>query len=292
MIDSSGLSWIYFLHQFRSPMLDATIKFLNFFDRQEFFFIFIPVVWLCYRWQLGRKIFYLFLISNLTNLGLKALFAKPRPFRIDPSVGIIHVDGYSFPSGAAQSAILIAGLLIYHWKSRWKWPLAMLYLVSISFSRIYLGVHFPLDILGGWAVGLILWGVYVTLFPRIERLTSRYSPALILIVSQCVFFSLMIALPSFTIVIIAAAASGIEWGIFLNKTFFTFAPPPINWPELWIRAIIGPAGIFILYISLTTFPFFHSKVGVFALFFLIGLWMSTIANAICNKIALRFARYQ
>jgi len=160
-------------------------------------------------------------------------------------------------------------------------------LLSISFSRIYLGVHFPIDIAGGWAVGLILWGVYVMLLPRIERLAKNCSPAAILITGQCALLLLVIIFPFPTVVMMIAAASGIEWGVFLNKIFFTFVAPPIGKFEFWIRALIGPAGIFMLYISLASLPLFHSKLAIFALFFLTGLWISLIANAICNKISVK-----
>ena len=285
MIDHPKLHWVYFVQKLRTPLLDTLVKSLNFFDRQEFFFILIPIIWLCYRWQLGRKIFYLFCMSNLVNLGLKAFFAKPRPFWIDPSVEVLHVPGYSFPSGAAQSAVLIAGLILYYWKTPWKFVLAPLYFLSLSFSRVYLGVHFPIDLLGGWVVGLLLWGIYLFLFPLAGKFEKAKGPLPIFLLSQCLFFVLIFTFPTKPMTMLMASASGIECGIFLNALLKIYAPPPRGKLEFIFRALLGPAGIFLLYFSLAKLPFFTSPVGTFFLFFFAGIWISALANALCWKCA-------
>jgi undecaprenyl-diphosphatase len=281
MVHPPDFYWINFVQQLRNPIFDGLIKSLNFFDRQEFFFIVLPIIWLCYHWQLGRKIFYLLFISILTNMGLKEFFAAARPFQIDPSVGLIHVEGYSFPSGAAQSSIIVAGLIIYYWKSPWRWPLAISYCLAISFSRIYLGVHFPKDILGGWLVGLVIWAIYVGVFPTIERITKRWPHFAIFAAMSAIFITLITLFPTTHVMMAAGAAGGIEVGVFLTQTFLSFAPLPANWVEFFIRAILGPIGIFAIYVSLMFLLSFHLAVITFAFFFLIGLWLSFISNIIC-----------
>ena len=284
MSHAAGLEWIYMLHRLRTPALDALMRFLNFFDRQEFFFLLIPILWLCYRWQLGRKIFYLFALSALVNFGLKALFAEPRPFWTDPSVALIRVPGYSFPSGGAQSSMLIAGLIFYHWKTKWKWLVGSAYVLLISLSRVYLGVHFPLDVLGGWAVGLFLWGLYVTSFPWAIAQLKTLSPLTILLTSSLVFAASLVAFSSLLMMIIAASAVGMECGIFFNTTRFHFACPPVNRLDFWLRALLGPGGVFALYFTLFLL-LSSSKVAVFSLFFIEGLWISFFSNALCSKIS-------
>ena len=184
MSHSSELEIIRFIQEFRSPILDGFFKFLDFFDRQEFLFTLIPTIWLGNGWKSGLRLFYILFLSYLANLALKEVFLSPRPFHIDPSVGIIHVQGYGFPSGAAQTVILLSGLLLNFWKSHSKWAVIFVYIGFVSFSRVYLGVHFPTDILAGWGVGLTLWALYTYVRPVLETQLEKLKPLSLFLLSQ------------------------------------------------------------------------------------------------------------
>lgn len=98
------------------------------------------------------------LLSDL----LKLAFARPRPF-INT---IIAVSGYSFPSGHTTTAVVFYGLLaFYYWtkKLRGLAVLLIFWIIAIGFSRIYLLVHYPSDVLGAFAVGG-LWIIAVIEF--------------------------------------------------------------------------------------------------------------------------------
>lgn len=155
------LGFIKFVQEFRNPVLDEFFKFLNYFDRVEFLLILTIVVWIWFGWRLGLKLLCLLIISRIVNISLKELFGMPRPYDLNPALGLIRVYGFGFPSGSAQTAALLSGFLVYYWKNNWKWVVAPIYFFMISFSRIYLGVHFPLDILGGWIVGFSLLAIYI-----------------------------------------------------------------------------------------------------------------------------------
>ncbi len=108
------------------------------------------------------------------NWGLKTLFARVRPqafFDYYPAP-----DSFSFPSGHALFATCffggIAVLLSHRVESRiWQtliWLVALLLIALISISRVYLGVHYPTDIIGGFAVGVI-WVAAVALGDRLAE---------------------------------------------------------------------------------------------------------------------------
>lgn len=92
---------------------------------------------------------------------LKQLFERPRP---DISLHLISQGGYSFPSGHALTAMVFYGLMITlicrHRRPGWlRWLFVALFAVLIfliGFSRVYLGVHYPTDVLAGWSLGLCL----------------------------------------------------------------------------------------------------------------------------------------
>lgn len=93
--------------------------------------------------------------SGLLNVAAKQFFARPRPDLWD---SIAPEHNFSFPSGHAMGSMTLAAVLVLlAWRTRWRWPviIAMLVFVpAVGFSRIYLGVHYPSDILAGWAAAL------------------------------------------------------------------------------------------------------------------------------------------
>lgn len=109
--------------------------------------------------------------SALLNMATKQIFARDRP---SLWASISPETTFSFPSGHAMgSATLAWVLLLLAWHTRWRWPVAIfvtVFAVSVAFSRIYLGVHYPSDILAGWAAASA-WAVSAYLL--VFRLGAR-----------------------------------------------------------------------------------------------------------------------
>ena len=112
---------------------------------------------LLYRGQRHRATFWLLATAGaaLLNLLAKHAFARTRP---DLWISILPENTYSFPSGhAMQSMAVGVALMALTWTSRWRWPMLMfssLFVLFVGCSRVYLGVHYPSDILAGWTASL------------------------------------------------------------------------------------------------------------------------------------------
>lgn len=117
--------------------------------------------------------------AGLLIQGIKIAFHRPRPTLFTP---LLHESGYSFPSGHSLIAIVVYGLLGYFLMSAFKrhaarfavGALTVLFVILIGLSRPYVQVHYPTDVLAGWAVGLP-W--LVTCLVLHERLAKRWSSA-------------------------------------------------------------------------------------------------------------------
>ena len=104
------------------------------------------------------------------NVLTKLIFHRVRP-HLWPS--LTPETDYSFPSGHAMiSLAVMVSLLLLAWPTRWRWPVLLaggLFVLMVGLSRLYLGVHYPTDVLAGWAAGgawccAVLLGVH----PRLE----------------------------------------------------------------------------------------------------------------------------
>jgi len=120
------------------------------------------------RWREASFAAISFVGSALLNLVSKQFFQRDRPSLWE---SISPESTYSFPSGHAMGSMTFACVLVLlAWNTRWRWPVAVaapLFAVLVSISRVYLGVHYPSDILAGWCAALV-WvvGCYLVMFRR------------------------------------------------------------------------------------------------------------------------------
>ncbi|KAF1687985.1 hypothetical protein B1992_00675 [Pseudoxanthomonas broegbernensis] len=129
------------------------------------------------RWREAVFAIAAFAGSAVLNVATKQAFQRERP---SLWASVAPEDTFSFPSGHAMGSMTLAVVcVLLAWHTRWRWPvlaLASAFTVAVGVSRLYLGVHYPSDVIAGWAAGLA-WaaGAYLVLFRRCRPWRRRAS---------------------------------------------------------------------------------------------------------------------
>jgi membrane-associated phospholipid phosphatase len=163
-----GLFFILSLQE-TSAWLTGPMNLFTFTGTAEFFLLIMPAIYWCWDSRLGLRIGLATLISLAVNLILKVVFHEPRPYWVDPQVRLLTEPESSFgvPSGHAQNSVIIWGLLAAYLNRPWSWLAAIAIIVFTGLSRVYLGVHFPTDVLAGWILGVVILGLFLTFEGRL-----------------------------------------------------------------------------------------------------------------------------
>jgi undecaprenyl-diphosphatase len=159
---------ISFIQGFESPMLTIIMKFFSFIGSTSSVIVLsLFILFFLYKVLHHRSELILFISvvlgSSILNMVLKLFFHRARP----DLHRLIEIHGYSFPSGHAMSAFAVYGVLSFllwrHIPTRsgriFLTIISTTMIISIGISRIYLGVHYPSDIIGGYLIS----GFWLTL---------------------------------------------------------------------------------------------------------------------------------
>ncbi|PJZ42716.1 acid phosphatase [Leptospira kmetyi] len=180
---SGNISWFQdsfwfgetFLQSLRGSSLDPifapiTLVFHH-LGGNTFFMILLSTVYVFLNRKLGIRLGVGLLTTGIVNGIAKALLESPRPTLPWMGPGNLTEFSYGFPSGHVQTSVVIWGLLFLHVKNKTIRTLAVLILLFMPFSRMFAGVHFAGDTLGGFILGLlslVLIEILFRSFPELE----------------------------------------------------------------------------------------------------------------------------
>ena len=235
-----GIEVVLWFQQF-SPALDLPFKVLTSLGDKEFYLLLVPLVYWCINRRAGARLFMLLLFSACLNEGAKLLADQPRPFNYDPRViKFVHEDSGGLPSGHTQSAVVVWGYLAYCFKKKPLWLLAGFLILAIPLSRIYLGAHFPSDLLGGYVLGALVLFLFLRLDSVLESWFTQKGILSQLCVSMGLPVLLILFVPSGNEGLLTAlgALMGVATGVVLERRWVRFSSEGRWWQQM-IRYLVG-----------------------------------------------------
>lgn len=171
--DAAVMEWFYSI---RTEQRTEIFKGITFFANTK------TIIWMCIillvipkiNKKIGLPVAATAIVGSALNRSIKHTIMRPRP---EYDLQLIHPGGFSFTSGHSSSSIMMYGLLVWlirrYVKDKRIANIATVILtmmwISIGISRMYLGVHYPTDVLGGWTLGMIVILVTITVVEKVEN---------------------------------------------------------------------------------------------------------------------------
>ena len=214
------VQWVQGWGAWLAPLMQG----LSATGRSTFYLLIMPLLYWCVDSALGLQVAVMLLVSSSLNDTLKMLLHQPRPFWLRAIAAKSYERSFGLPSGHSQQAMSVWGLLALKSRSRWAATLLGALIAGIGLSRLYLGVHFPGDVLLGWAVGALLLVAFVRCQPMLTAFwsTRTLRSQIIIALGTAV---LLLGLPALAYALSADWRMPIAWERNILTQFGRYEPP-------------------------------------------------------------------
>ena len=240
-----GIEVVLWFQQF-IPALDLPFKALTFMGDEAFCLLLLPLVYWSIDRRTGAGLFILLLFSAYLNAVAKVIADQPRPFNYDLRVKPLgHAGGGGLPSGHTQNAVVIWGYLATRCRKTIGWLIAGFLMIGIPLSRIYLGVHFPTDLFGGYILGALILMLFLWIAPRLEKwlVQKGFARQIVLALVLPILLIFMNPAGNRYILSMVGALMGVSVGLVLERRFVRFSSGGLLWKRS-IRYVLGVGVLF------------------------------------------------
>lgn len=275
----SGITILHWFQSLRTPGLNQIMMLITDLHSETVYILLLPLVFWLVDKRFARHLAAVFALGMWANDVLKDIFNTQRPFvnhpELNPPDGAIETAlGGAFPSGHAMNPLMFWGLAAWYVKRPWFSWLAGIGIFLIGISRLYLGVHWPLDILGGWAFGgIALWFFIKTAqFWRAEGQSLRQQLAYAILFPLGALAIAVVVAPGdiHTLLTMVGAYMGMAVGFVLEEQFVGFDPRAGSIVSHLLKVLVGFALIMALRVGVKAL-FGESEPVTFVRYFLMGL---------------------
>ncbi|MDN5343684.1 MAG: hypothetical protein PWP28_2564 [Oceanotoga sp.] len=267
------------IQSINNNFFDVFFEIITIFGEELFIIPVLAVIYWGIDKRFGEYIGFSIFSSLLVNNFLKDIFKFNRPIGEENirSLRVETATGYSFPSGHSQGAGTFYSSLSFYIRKKTIYFFSFIMIILIGFSRLYLGVHYPKDVLVGIILGVFI--SYITYF-FYYRVLSRNKMYIILLM---IFAPLLLFVESADFYKIYGSYFGFVLGIILEKKYINFNTD-IKFIKKFLRIFLGIGLIFILKISLKNFFVDHVIFDMIRYFFIVFFGIG-IYPMIFNKLS-------
>ncbi len=249
---------LYFFQEIRNPLLDAFFGLITYAGDEIVFLAAAIILYWCVDKKAGYLVMSAGFCGTILNQFMKITFRIPRPWVIDPNFSIVEsaraaATGYSFPSGHSTSVTTCMGSIGLWFKNKIVKILAFAVLFCVLLSRMYLGVHTPLDVIVGFLLGVLCLGFLYWLFRTaqdFDRCFYRIILVMFLLALAHTLYTFLYNFPAdvdpdnlahaqkngFTML---GCTLGILLGFFLDRRYIHFETKTARWWAQLPKALIG-----------------------------------------------------
>ena len=154
--------------------LDFLVTLFDFLGGDFGYLLVLPLIYWSIDRKMGRWLLVILVTALFFLIGGKELFGRPRPFQYAPDLvtAVVEASGFGFPSGHVGLSTAMWGFVALWAARKWGYAILAAYIPVMAWARMYAGVHFPQDVIGGFIIGGVVgFGIY---YSR-ERLTAAWA---------------------------------------------------------------------------------------------------------------------
>lgn len=224
---------IRFLQSFASPFWDGFFEAATMLGEEYFYLFALALVFWCVDKRYGYKLSLALLFSGVVNGVVKSIVRAPRPIGTEGirSLRVETATGSSFPSGHTQNVTTFFVSVMKKLRRPWMYLTGGLLILLVAISRLYLGVHWPRDVLGGMAFGAASVFVADFAFERFERLKWGRLPWLNLTLLVPTIAAAYVWRDAADLVKVAGTFCGFLMGFSFETVFVRFSAKAPLWKQ-------------------------------------------------------------